>query len=224
MNVASPDGTRISFEVEGDGPPLLLLHGFSNDRTMWSRIGWVGRLRADFTVITMDIRGCGDSEKPELAAAYSLDRHLADIKAVLSSCGVGRPVVWGWSLGATIALHFAKRGEPVATVASGSYFGPIFTPTYVESWLADSSTELERARWQGLGTWPAVGAAEVRGRLLVCTGTRDGNVVSKLEDQRDSIEAMGGRLHVFSGLNHIELITVTKSVAPVIEAFLHAAV
>jgi pimeloyl-ACP methyl ester carboxylesterase len=224
MNVTSPDGTEICFEVDGNGPPLLLLHGFSNDRSMWSRIGWTGRLRADFTVIAMDIRGCGDSDKPETAPAYGLERHMQDIEAVLDKCAADRPLVWGWSLGATIALHLAKRDRPVATVASGSYFGPIFTSAYVESWLAKASTELERARWHGLATWPIVEASEVHGPLMVCTGTRDGNVVVELERQRGSIEAAGGRLHVFPGLNHIELISVTKSVAPVVEAFLRSAV
>ncbi|HET6473170.1 MAG TPA: hypothetical protein VFG38_15095, partial [Pseudomonadales bacterium] len=54
------------------------------------------------------------------------------------------------SLGATVALHVARRGGSVATAASGTYFGPIFTPAYVESRLANSSTALERARWQGV--------------------------------------------------------------------------
>ena len=223
MIVTSIDGTRIGYDVVGAGPPLLLLHGFSYDRSLWSRTGWVARLRPEFTVIAIDLRGCGESDKPESPAAYSLEMHIADIEAVIVELGFECPVVWGWSLGATIALHLAKSTSVAATVAAGTYFGPIFTPTYVEARRTEARSELERVRWSGLESWPAVEPDEIRGPLLVYTGTRDGNVARELRRQRASIEAAGGTLHVLDGLNHVELATAIEPVAAVVEPLIRAA-
>lgn len=223
MNVASPDGAQISYDVVGSGPPVLLLHGFSHDRTIWTRTGWVERLQSQFTVVTLDFRGCGASDKPESPPAYSLEAHVADVEAVLSELGIERPIVWGWSFGATVALHLAKNTMATATAAAGTYFGTIFTSAYVAARLSEASSALESARWTGLESWPMVEPNEVRGPLLVYTGTRDGNVVRELQRQRSSIEAAGGHLHVLEGLNHIELLTATKPVAAVVGPFIRAA-
>ena len=52
----------IAYEVHGTGPALLLLHGFSHDRCLWSKHGWIAHLQPAFTVLTMDMRGCGASD------------------------------------------------------------------------------------------------------------------------------------------------------------------
>jgi pimeloyl-ACP methyl ester carboxylesterase len=201
---------------------MLLLHGFSHDRTIWIRTGWVERLRSEFRVVTLDLRGCGESDKPSVASAYSLEAHLADIDAVLLELGVERPIVWGWSFGATLALHLAKNTLVARTVAAGTYFGQIFTSAYVEARLSEVTGALQRARWSGLEPWSAVEPNEVRGPFLVYTGSRDGNVVRELERQRASIQAVGGHLHVLEGLNHIELLTATAPVAAVVGPFICA--
>ena len=222
MIVASSDGTRIGYDVVGAGPPLVLLHGFSHERSLWSRAGWVARLRPEFTVIAIDLRGCGESDKPESSDAYSLEMHIADIEAVIVELGFECPIVWGWSLGATIALHLAKSTSVAATVAAGTYFGPIFTPTYVEARRTEARDALQRTRWSGLESWSAVEPDEIRGPLLVYTGTRDGNVVKELLRQRGSIEATGAALHVFDALNHLELVTAVDAVAAVVVPFIRA--
>jgi len=222
MNIASLDGTRITFDLVGTGQPILLLHGFSHDRTIWTRTGWVERLRSEFRVVALDLRGCGESDKPSAADAYSLEAHIADIDAVLLELHIERPMVWGWSFGATLALHLAKNTMVARTVAAGTYFGPIFTSAYVEARLSEATGALQRARWSGLESWSAVAPSEVRGPLLVYTGTRDGNVVRELQRQRASIETAGGHLHVLEGLNHIELLTATRPVAALVEPFIRA--
>ena len=100
MKGASRDGVQIAFDVVGAGPPILLLHGFSHDRSIWARTGWVEHLQAEFTVVTPDLRGCGASDKPEAPADYSIEAHIADVEAVLAELGIDRPIVWGWSFGA----------------------------------------------------------------------------------------------------------------------------
>lgn len=222
MNALSRDGVRIAYDVAGTGPPIVLLHGFSHDRTIWTRARWVERLQGQFTVVTLDLRGCGVSDKPQATGSYSLASHIGDVEAVLAQLGIVYPIVWGWSFGATVALHLAKQGIVAATVAAGTYFGPIFTPAYVQARLAEAPSDLARARWSDLRSWPTVAPDEIHAPMLVYTGTRDGNVVRQLEQQRSSIEAAGAHLHVLAGLNHIELITATEPVAAVVEPFIHA--
>jgi pimeloyl-ACP methyl ester carboxylesterase len=55
MTVTSFDNTSIYYEVNGTGNTLLLLHGFSNDHTIWDDTGLVKKLQRDYTVITIDI-------------------------------------------------------------------------------------------------------------------------------------------------------------------------
>jgi pimeloyl-ACP methyl ester carboxylesterase len=221
VKTKSPDGLQISYDARGKGRSILLLHGFNNDRTMWVDSGWVARLENEFHVITMDFRGCGESEKPEVPSAYSIDAHLEDIEEVVVACDVRSPIVWGWSLGATVALHLASRGKVTATVGAGTYFGSIFTRPYVQSRIAEASTEVERARLLGMRTWPEVQPEQIKGRLLIYTGTNDGNVVKQLELQRNAIEAAGGDLKVLSDCNHLELVLATEKVAAVVLPFIH---
>ncbi len=91
MNATSTDGVQVHFDVSGRGRGILLLHGFGDDRSLWTRSAWVARLQNEFTVITMDFRGCGESGKPDSPSAYSLESHFADIDAVLAACGVCGP-------------------------------------------------------------------------------------------------------------------------------------
>jgi hypothetical protein len=187
---------------------------------MWESSGWTGRLQDNFKVITMDFRGCGESDKPELPSAYSIESHLADIESVLVACDSHRPIVWGWSLGATVALHLASTGNVVSTVAAGTYFGPIFTPSYVQARIAEATGEVDRARMRGMETWPEVHPVQMKGRLLIYTGTNDGNVETQLELQRNDIEVNGGELKVLEDCNHLELITATEKVATVVMPFI----
>jgi pimeloyl-ACP methyl ester carboxylesterase len=221
MTVESTTGVRIAYDISGSGRTVVLLHGFGNSRSMWTTSGWVAKLEKDFTVATIDLRGCGQSDKPESPSDYLIEAHLADIESVVRVCGQGNPIVWGWSLGATVALHLASRGKASATIAAGTYFGPIFTQAFVDSRTAASHSELDRARLRGMGTWPALQPNEVKGRLLVYTGTNDGNVVKQLGLQREAIEAAGGHLKVLSDCNHLQLVSEADKVASVVLPFIN---
>lgn len=124
----APDGTRIAYEVAGEGPPLILVHGGGQTRRTWNQLGYVDRLSKRFKVITLDTRGTGDSDKPTTPGAYALDKVTADILAVADAAGAERFQLWGFGHGATIARHLAASSERVSSaVLVGMTMGPAVT-------------------------------------------------------------------------------------------------
>jgi hypothetical protein len=76
--VTSKDGTKIAYDVTGSGPVVILLHGGGQERKSWHRAGYVARLAKEFTVVTLDMRGNGESDQPVPVAAYAWDRMNED--------------------------------------------------------------------------------------------------------------------------------------------------
>ena len=247
-HVESVDGTAIAYDVRGDGSPLILLHGFTNDRhETWHDFGIVDRLAAQFRVATMDLRGCGESGRSGDPARYAVDLHRADVLAVADACGFERFALWGFSLGATLAIQMAIECERVSrAVIAGTYFGEIFTLDYVrthlEYWeqiaVLESQDRMEEldpaqreaierlnphvmlARWHAVSHWPIALPDQVGCPTLLLSGTEDGRVVEVLRAQQDEIEAAGLRLHIFDGLDHAGLISAGDVVLPVVIGFL----
>lgn len=102
VRVTAGDGAGLHVEVEGSGPPLVLLHGHTLDSRMWE--GEARAFSPHFTVIRPDLRGYGRSDPPAASFRYSDDLH-----AVLTHLGVDRAHVLGLSLGGNVALEFALR-------------------------------------------------------------------------------------------------------------------
>jgi pimeloyl-ACP methyl ester carboxylesterase len=121
----SKDGSRIAYDVTGSGPAVILLHGGGQTRRVWHDLGYVGRLGGEFTVITIDLRGNGESDKPTQAAAYAIDRLTEDILAVADQVKAERFAIWGFSYGANIGRYLAARSDRVrALIYIGIPFGP----------------------------------------------------------------------------------------------------
>lgn len=219
MFVTSYDNTSIYYEVTGIGSALLLLHGFSNDHTIWERTGLVEKLKKDYTVITMDFRGCGLSDKPKSHQFYSIKANIQDINAVLKTCDKGIPIIWGWSFGATIALHFSKGTHVEATIAAGTYFGPIFTEEYINKRLKETADELTKIRLIGLRQWLPIYPDEIENPFLVYTGTRDGNVVVQIRKQKDKIIDAGGKVEILEDTDHYGLINNSANIDKYIMPF-----
>jgi tetratricopeptide (TPR) repeat protein len=121
----SPDNARIAYDVTGNGPALILLHGGNRNRRTWHEAGYVDRLKDDFKVITIDIRGHGESDRPTDSAAYAIEKICADVYAVADACDVQRFAVWGFSFGGNIARYLSAWSDRVSKVVIvGISFGP----------------------------------------------------------------------------------------------------
>lgn len=107
----SPDSTRIAFDVSGVGTPIMLLHGGGGSRMEWHERGYVERMKDEFNVITMDLRGHGESDKPTGAAFYTTEKIGNDILAVADACNVERFILCGFSFGGNVGRYLAARSD-----------------------------------------------------------------------------------------------------------------
>ena len=107
-------GTHIRCVIGGDGPPLLLLHGYPQTHAMWHRLA--PRLAERFTVVCADLRGYGDSGKPasdDTHLAYSKRAMAQDMVEVMAHFGHARFRVVGHDRGARVS-HRLCRDHPAA--------------------------------------------------------------------------------------------------------------
>ena len=94
---------RIAFDSEGDGPPLVLMHGAEGSRQMFATL--VPHLSKHFTVIAYDQRDCGETEGPEHASTLA---DLAnDVQQFIKALGIDRAHVFGSSFGGRVAQALA---------------------------------------------------------------------------------------------------------------------
>lgn len=107
MPYATNDGVRIYYEREGTGSPVILHHGFTLAHQIWRTGRYVDALRADHELILLDPCGHGASDKPHDSAAYTFDKRVADVTAVMDDAGIERAVFWGYSMGGHVGYAIA---------------------------------------------------------------------------------------------------------------------
>lgn len=101
-------------EWPGAGLPVVAIHGLTANHTCWEPVARA--LASRHRVIAYDLRGRGDSDKPD--TGYDIGTHAADLRGVLDACQVTQACIAGHSLGAAIALRFAvSHPERVARLA-----------------------------------------------------------------------------------------------------------
>jgi non-heme chloroperoxidase len=112
-SVTAPDGVRIAWETVGEGPPVVLVHGFGASRVQnWRAPGWYDSLmNGGYSVVAFDCRGHGESDKPHEPGAYTEEAMANDIGLVMRAAGHERAFVMGYSMGGSLTLRFAY-GHP----------------------------------------------------------------------------------------------------------------
>jgi pimeloyl-ACP methyl ester carboxylesterase len=119
--VTSADGTVIAYDRVGDGPPLIVVNGAFSTR---AALDPPADLARQFTVVTYDRRGRGDSGAVDIAGPFAAEREYEDLAAVAAATGAAAPFVFGHSSGAAIALRAVAAGLPAAgLVAYEAPFG-----------------------------------------------------------------------------------------------------
>jgi pimeloyl-ACP methyl ester carboxylesterase len=110
----SADGTRIAYDVTGDGPAVVIVEGALCHRAMGTAKVLKDSLAKHFSVHAYDRRGRGESGPGE--TTYEVQREVEDLAAVIEAAG-GRPFVLGASSGAALALEAARQGLPIERLA-----------------------------------------------------------------------------------------------------------
>jgi pimeloyl-ACP methyl ester carboxylesterase len=127
MPATRRSGLRIHYEVRGSGPPAVLVHGYTaSGQSNWIASGWVEALGARNTLLIVDLRGHGRSQKPHRASAYSIPGMAQDVLAVMDREGVASAPVVGYSMGGIVTiellLEHAARVDAAVIGGMGSYF------------------------------------------------------------------------------------------------------
>ncbi len=122
MNFFEHEGFRLAYVDEGEGEPVLLIHGFASSHSInWVTPGWVRTLtEAGYRAIALDNRGHGASSKSYDKADYAPALMAGDAAALLEHLGISRAHVMGYSMGARISAFLAlSRPDIVATLVFG---------------------------------------------------------------------------------------------------------
>src|SRR6267154_1854572 len=101
----STPGAQIFVRVGGQGPAVVLLHGYGETGDMWAPLA--ARLARGHTVVVPDLRGMGLSSHP--AGGYDKKTQAADIRSVLTQLGIDHAAIVGHDIGATVAYAYAAR-------------------------------------------------------------------------------------------------------------------
>ena len=199
----APDGLELAYDVDGEGPPVVLHHGFAADvDANWVRPGIVDALvRSGRTVVALDARGHGRSAKPHDPDAYRGAVMARDVSALLDRLGMGAVDVVGYSMGGLVTSLLLADEPRVRSAVLGGVgarlilrTGPAMPAAAIAAALeaedpttitgavprafrafADSTgaDRLALAAIQRAGLAPAPDLSHVRVPVLVIAGDRD---------------------------------------------------
>ncbi len=148
MEVVRANGLEIAYERDGEGPPLLFVHGAAEDSRVWQP--QMAALANEFTVVAWDEPGAGRST--DLPASFGLEDYANCLAALIEALALGPTHVAGLSWGGTVALELYRRSPGlVATL--------ILIDTYA-GWKGSLPQEEVRARVTGVHEMLAAPAAE----------------------------------------------------------------
>lgn len=155
MPYTTSQRVRIHYEVEGDGPPLVLHHGLAGSAQIWRDLsyttalasgewrdfGYTDVLQPGFKLILIDARGHGKSDKPYQSEAYRVESLASDVLVVLDALRIPRAFFWGYSIGAAVGYALAAQArDRFGAFVLGSY-APYGVRTEAERKFCDASSQ-----------------------------------------------------------------------------------
>jgi len=112
MPYVQNDGVEIFYESVGEGFPVILQHGLTDNYEGWygksREVNYVKTLQDKYQVVLLDARGHGKSGKPHQPEKYAMKYMVGDVVAVLDELNIEKAVFWGYSMGGRIGLAAAK--------------------------------------------------------------------------------------------------------------------
>jgi pimeloyl-ACP methyl ester carboxylesterase len=160
MAMLDRGGVKIYYEVHGEGPVVLLSHGYSSTSEMWR--GQVGPLSAKHKLVIWDMRCHGKSDYPHDQAAYSEAATVGDMAALLDEVGAQTAIVGGLSLGGYMSLAFSRVHPERVSALLIIDTGPGYRNNEArEGWNQNALKRADRFERDGLSLLEG-GSAEVR--------------------------------------------------------------
>ena len=149
---SSFDGTKIYYEVRGEGKPVLLVHGFIVNSNTWKRTAlYPDLLNGGYKVIILDMRGNGKSGKPHDTAAYENDAEAKDIMQLMDLLKIKQYSAVGYSRGSIITARLLVLDKRIQNAVLGG-MGTDFTnpewprrKMFYRAMMGDSIPELKGA-------------------------------------------------------------------------------
>lgn len=196
------NGVQIYYEVEGQGPPLMLVHWASGSIQDWRIFGYVDALKDDYRLILVDMRGHGQSDKPHDPAVYGAETQVSDIIAVLDELGIDKTNYFGYSLGGrlgwALATYAPERfnsliiGGHIPTIWDDSAWADQMFAAGVDGW-AKGLEEFARS----LDLWspeiyPAYATADLEAIALASHGLNSASFESSLPEMHMPILLIAG--------------------------------
>lgn len=170
MPFITNNGVRTHYVVEGSGPPVLLIHGFSGNHTSWSGYGFVAPLREQFQLILPDVRAHGQSDGPADPSAYRLDALAADMVTILDDLGIEHAHVLGYSMGGVIGYTLARdapqRLRSLAVGGTSPYPDePSDEPSFLLQLYERAAQEGVEVLVEGIRSWAGAITPQYEARL-----------------------------------------------------------
>lgn len=220
------------------------------NKEMWGKRKWLDILVSHFTVIAIDVRGNGESDKSYNLHFYSIEDIINDIDMIVKECGFDEYNYFGHSYGATIGLQLCKKNKSVKNmVCAGTTFGNKFfkeiVPEWIKEyeilgikkksntldelnlsqedikWVKETDFDLAVAQLKAWNKWDGVEIKDIKTNLAMYSGTRDNpQVLENLNDNKIEMEKNNIALKVFENLDHTELVSSIDIVAPWVLDFL----
>lgn len=169
MTMLARDGVNIYYEIHGEGPVILLSHGYSATSQMWR--GQIEPLSRKHKLVVWDMRGHGQSDYPADQGAYSEEATVADMLALLDAVGAKKAIVGGLSLGGYMSLAFHASHPDRVKALLIIDTGPGFRKDEArEGWNQNARRTADRYDKDGLGPLGGASAERATARHRDATG------------------------------------------------------